>query len=322
MNPILDETSLLICSEWLPKKKIETLAETLLALDQLGFSKSLVTTKGLADIDVGEGHGLRYWCFNRQIDEVARRFVSSRLDRQTHYLDGTEGLFTLMEGNGVIEPLLGELKALGLGFAAITNGICIAIGNASRNLGENVKVTIQSYRDDRDDTNIHEVTTFVTKADVEARKAELVEMLDSSIESGDNLMDRAPEIFSRLRFGLRAEEQLRSYTRGDKFFDSLLKHLRALDQGALFWKENESFKPFAALQWSTESDVTLKHAKFGAQRWFPVPEGFEERQWKYHTKLTGGAAIRLYFSAERSGRFPVVLIGYIGQHLADVSNPT
>jgi hypothetical protein len=65
---------------------------------------------------------------------------------------------------------------------------------------------------------------------------------------------------------------------------------------------------------------------------FAMPPGFEAQQWSSHTKLSGGAAARLYFKATRvkieaTAEAPasdegVVLVGYFGPHLPTVRFPT
>ncbi len=63
MDVVLDECSLVADVQLSPRERIERLVGVLRALDQLGFARSLRTTRNAADLELAGGHGLRHWCF-------------------------------------------------------------------------------------------------------------------------------------------------------------------------------------------------------------------------------------------------------------------
>lgn len=102
MEPLLDETSLVPCSEDEPGSRIAVLAETLTSLDALGAPRVLRGVIDAADRDIGDGKGLRYWCFRRgAVDDIAGRLVASRLSKAP-FIDGPAGLLAREEGSRAI----------------------------------------------------------------------------------------------------------------------------------------------------------------------------------------------------------------------------
>lgn len=119
MDVILDETSLVPCNDWNPARRIQTLATSLKKLDELGCSRVLRSVRTAADHDIGQGHGLRRWCFDQRTNREAGRFIAQRLDKQP-FIDGANGLFATVEGERVIEGRVLGTTVIGLTFAALT----------------------------------------------------------------------------------------------------------------------------------------------------------------------------------------------------------
>lgn len=317
MEPILDETSLVPCTLWRPAARVLRLARTLQALDGLGAPRVLRSVRDAADRDVGDGSGLRRWCFDRATDRDAGRLLATRLASQP-FIDGDGGLFAAAEGARAVEAKVNGVSALGAGLAALTDGVLAPLASASRPAGGTLSVALTYLDEAGERSETIDVAAFASTDEIESQRQMLVERIDRSVADGKELIGRLGELFPRLRLGARAVDQIAALSGSEPVFRQLLRHLRALDVGAARWPEGEGFEP-DGVTYSVESKSTLDHGTFGPMRDFPVPAGFEAERWSLHTKLTGGAGARLYFRPVRAGAEAVVLAGYFGDHLPTVT---
>lgn len=316
MEPILDETSLVPCPSWPPAARVLRLARTLQAFDDLGAPRVLRSVRDAADRDIGDGSGLRRWCFDRATDRDAGRLLATRLASQP-FIDGDCGLFAAAEGPRAVEAKVSGISVLGAGLAALTDGVIVPLASASRPAGGTLSVTLAYLDDAGERSETIEVPAFASAEEVEPQRSMLLERIDRSVADGQVLLARLGDLFPRLRLGTRAVDQIAALTGSEPVFQQLLRHLRALDVSATRWPEGEGFEP-AGVTYSVESKATLDDGTLGPMREFPAPEGFEAERWSLHTKLTGGAGARLYFRAVRTGAEAVVLVGYFGDHLPTV----
>lgn len=320
MEPILDETSLVPCATWPPSARLAKLAETLQVLDSLGTPKILRSVRDAIDRDIGSGRGMRYWCFERSTNRDAGRLLASRLGKQP-FIDGEGGLFAVAEGIRAVEASARGSIVFGLGLAALVGGIVVALGVDTATSGGTIHVNLTCVDDEGERAESVGVPCFVESGEVEAYRSTILELLDLEVTNGLELMERAAQMFPRLRFGARARAQVAVLTGAEPVFRQLLRHLHALDLGARDWTFDGPFVP-RGITFSQESGTTLAHGTLGPMRDFPVPDGFVAERFSLHTKLTGGNGARLYFRPERVTDGNVVVIGYFGAHLSTVSFKT
>jgi hypothetical protein len=320
VEPILDETSLVPCPSRRPAARVLGLARTLKALDDLGAPRVLRSVRDAADRDIGDGNGLRRWCFDPATDRDARHLLAIRLTRPP-FIDGDGGLFADAEGARAVEARVSGVSALGAGLAALTDGVIAQLASASRPAGGTLSVALTYLDEAGERSETIEVPAFASAEEVEPQRLILLKRIDRSVADGRALLARLGELFPRLRLGTRAVDQITALTGNEPVFRQLLRHLRALDVCATKWPEGQVFNP-EGVTYSVESSATLAHGTYGPMRDFPVPDGFKAERWSLHTKLTGGAGARLYFRAVRTGAEAVVLVGYFGDHLPTVLNPT
>jgi hypothetical protein len=317
VEPILDETSLLPCSKYAPAKRIEALAKTLKALDGLGVLRVLRSVSDAADRDLQGGRGLRSWCFDKVTSRDAGRLVASRLDKQP-YIDGNNGLFAEAEGRSAAEAKVDGKRVVGLGLAALTNSIVVALIGDDQAAGAKLEVELTFLDDDGQRDEHEEVLTFTSEHEVFACRELLVDRVDRSVSNGAMIIKRIGELFPRLRLGPDARSSIETLHGSEIVFPQLVRHLRALDEGARTWTHG-AYKPLA-VSFSVESEATLNHGTYGPMRDFGMPDGFAFERWSLHTKLTGGNGARVYFRAERVKGEWVVLVGYFGDHLSTVKH--
>lgn len=316
MEPILDETSLIPCPMRPVPARIFELARTLRDLDGLGARRILHSVRNAVDRDIGGGFGLRSWCYNRSTDRDAGRLVAVRLDRPL-YIDGADGLFAAAEGNRVVEATIAGGPALGAGLAALTDGVLVSLVNEASTINGLLTVTLTYLDQDGERSEQIEIQSLSIADDVVRLHTSLTERIHRAVSNGTALVERLGEMFPRLRLGGRAQTQIGALSGNEPIFRQLVRHLHALDAGALKWVAGKPFEP-VGVTYSVESLSTLNDGTLGPMRDFPTPVGFETDRWSLHTKLTGGAGARLYYRPVRSGADPVVLIGYFGDHLPTV----
>jgi phage FluMu protein gp41 len=313
MEIILDETSLVPCVDVSVADRILQFAHVLKAFDDLGAPRFLRSVKDAAHRPIEAGFGLNNWCFNPTVDQVAGRLIASRLSKQP-YVDGPGGLFSQSEGKRAIEASVDGSVALGAGLAALNNSSLVALKTRAAFELEFVAVSLSFLSEEGESNQIATISRFVASSQIVAQRDRITELLYGFVRTGSELLTRQLELFPRLRMGPLAIGQLAELTGHEIIFRQLLNHLRSLNDAAA----NESkFEP-VGIRSSPESGQTLNHAKFGPQRDFPVPDGFQRIRWSNHSKF--GTGHRLYFCAEKISHGYLVLIGYFGPHLATVRN--
>ena len=262
------------------------------------------------------------WCGDKGLasrNRDAVRLVARRLSKQP-YIDGVDGLLHRAQTDFAVEARLQDQPVLGLAVAALNDGVGLGLGSAIRGNGGLVSIALLML--DEEGERREEVSSIyvITRDDTESLRSEIVQKLDSSFRTGQELLERADQVFVHLRLGPTALEQIATLTGNEHYFPQLVRHLRVLNQSAIDWNGGK-FDP-REITSSGESRVTLNHARYGPLRDFPAPEGFAQRRWSFHTKMMG-ANKRLYYDFESSATASsVVLIGYFGPHLGTVKHPT
>ncbi|MCB9610726.1 MAG: hypothetical protein H6747_01330 [Deltaproteobacteria bacterium] len=322
MEPALDEASLVPCPTTPPARRICALAEALGALDKLGAPRILRSVRNAADRDLRDSHGLRHWCFDRQTPRDAGRFVAQRLGKAP-FIDGSEGLFALAEGERAIQPSIGGVRSLAGGQVALTDSLLVLLGGSTWPPNKPVIVRLDVLTDEDEWTDEVTVDAADCAEEVEAIAASITRKIEAAVSSGQALVDRLSELFPRLALGTRAEAQIAALTGGEPFFPQVLRHLRALERAAENWTQGTPFSP-EGVTYSVESEATLKHGSLGPLRDFPTPPGFDGDRWTLHTKLTGGNGARMYYKVqefqqiepgEEPARRVRIALGYVGPHL-------
>ncbi len=320
MEPVLDETSLIPCPDWLPGKRISTLSSALATLDRLGVPKALRSVSDAANRDIAQGRGLRDWCFDSGTNRDAGRFLAGRLSRAP-FIDGPTGLLAHAEGTRLVETQVNGHEVYGLGMGALEDRVVLALASSNRPVGASIDVTILDASADSIFETTVPVFAYAHGSEIDQRTAAIQALVDASLRDGKLLVEHFSEVFPHLRMGPHAADAMRQLTGSEPVYRQLLRHLHALNAAISSWGEGEPLVP-QGITFSPESAETLKNGKFGPLRDFPTPDGFTHERWSLHTKLTGGAGARLYYRPVRTAQTKLVLIGYFGPHLPCVRYPT
>jgi hypothetical protein len=316
VESILDECTLVPCPTWPPPQRIGHLASVLKTLDKFGLPRVLRSVRDAAHRDIAGGRGLQYWCFQHGVDKDAGRLVAARLSKQP-FIDGNDGLFAAAAGSRLVEARVDGTEVFGAGLAALEEHV--AVGVARADVGRGFELSVDLFETDGDSERRSSVLVpvVVVPPDAEGRRAAIVKAVEQSVADGSSLVDRLSDLFPSLLLGPKAYDQISVLTGHEPVFKQLLRHLRALNEGALGWTEGMPFEP-PGVTYSVESTQTLEHGHYGPMRDFPAPDGYAPMRWTLHTKLTGGAGARMYFAFKGPRPRPVVLIGYLGPHLDSV----
>jgi hypothetical protein len=314
MDPVLDERSLVKTDEIDPPRRVQTLAQALKTLHQLGAAKVLRTLRNAPHVDIGGGRGIVSWCRDKGVDRDAGLYVAKLLGKQP-FIDGQDGLLFLAQKEFAFEAKHDDVAVMGLAVVALTGGVGVALEGVRSGGQWPLDVAFLDEAGLRVSTT--KVPCIVTSDDAESLRPMLVERILVGVRNGVDLVARAGDLFPRLRFGPDAIDGIQPLAGADALFKQLFWHLRSLNDTAAAWSQGP-FEP-EGIPWSTESLSTLNHGRFGPLRDFRMPEGFAPERWKLHTKLTGGSGARLYFRFEAQDNDPVVLLGYFGPHLRTVN---
>jgi len=214
-------------------------------------------------------------------------------------------------------------------YVALADGVCLSLAGDAQFAEERLDVSYTVLDDEGDHIEYISIRNVMEREHVEVHRAELQDVLKRELRDGAAILERAGEVFPRLRFGATAADQLEQLNGKERWYSQLLNHLRALNQGAENWREG-SFEPDGALEFSVESQQTLKHGSYGPQRDFPVPEGAPSERFSLHSKIRSDNK-RIYFlpykenddtTEDGPSTRMIVVVGYIGVHLLTVYYPT
>lgn len=164
--------------------------------------------------------------------------------------------------------------------------------------------------------NLHSFEQF------EKEKVGLQEKLSKRIRSGKELLEQAKQLYPRLCFCGKSEEQLRNWTYSINFLQQVKDALaifntfaECCDDGKIAGYSHDTLRQLG-LQHEVSSESSTVREKFRQTREFYLPSG-EKMFFGDHVKFKQG--IRMHFFVDQNKH--VVFIGYIGKHLPTKSDP-
>ncbi|WP_156967197.1 hypothetical protein [Paraburkholderia ferrariae] len=150
--------------------------------------------------------GPRRWYFDRDTNRDEGLLVALHLGKQP-FIDGTDGLFSAVEGPRAVEGRARDTAVIGLTYAALMGVPAVALGCADSPTDTMINVELTVIDVDREYQETIPVCCVVTEQDVRSHKDRITASLQDSVSTGVALLDRAGELFPRLRFGPKAVEQ-------------------------------------------------------------------------------------------------------------------
>jgi hypothetical protein len=313
VEPILDESSLVPCSTRCPGARIEALAQTLQALDGLGVATVLRSVQDAPDRDLGAGRGLRGWCFDPNTPRDAGRLVANRLSKQP-YIDGDGGLFAKAEGARAAEALVDGRQVVGLGLAAMTDAIVVALATDQRTAGGVITVDITYVDDDGQQEEHAEVFAFTTAQEVADARQIIIDRVGSYIK-------KPSEAF---RAAVQGSPDLILHPDALNDADQLVEHRwRFAEEGAKLlarYAASEDLGPLRewkqkfAVDFAANGRVSFKY------RWTCKGE-YREGSTEWHLKegdnTSKRSAARIYFARVEFGEGARIVVLYVGPHPED-----
>lgn len=235
----------------------------------------------------------------------------------SHILMAMTGCLLQLRGGRAVEASVDGQQVIGLGLAAMTDNVVVALTTDERSTGTTLMVDVIYIDSDGQRNELVPVTIFALEQEVVTERQYIIDRVDRTVLNGAAIIVRFAELFPQLRLGADAQKAIEALTGDEVVFPQLVRHLRALDEAARVPIGNK-YSP--AVSYSRESEATLRHGTYGPMRDFATPDGFPPERWSLHTKLTGGNGARMYYRVEKVEERTVVLIGYFGDHLPTVKH--
>lgn len=273
---------------------------------ELGFDKTIRTTKGFAQRNLTDNFSIYNWATDRLMGcdrDLQRYFLVSATKAPF-----IEDFFTEHEDKGsLVEFKCSNEKALGLGLAYLWRTFVLSLDCDEQFCNDKIELNFISLSNEATGDENIEVLSIWSPEQVNRLEPQLRSILRNPIKTGKELIDKLCAFFPNLQLGLNTVGQLKHLTGNEQFFQEIVRHFEVLNDTMQQWIEG----PFlvGGISWSTESESTMQ--KFGNQRDFVCSDGIS-RRFSLHSKLIS-ANKRIYF-------FPIpenktVHIGYIGDHL-------
>jgi hypothetical protein len=311
MEPILNELSLTPAPVPGPER-LNRLVDVLTALVAEGVPRVLRYREGVLERPIDGELSFRRVCFDR-LDRDRRAWLGTVLNKAP-FVD--ELLAQAADGRLLEAKVQGE-EAAGVCLAAVTEGLTVSLHGCGRFHRPSFNATLYAVDADGE---LHEDEVRVRNASepahVPVHTPWIHLRVETGVRSGEDLLQKAPELFPRVKFGPKAEKQVRALTGNELWFPVLLTHLRSFNAGAAAWTGRDSMPE---LDWSPEGPGTM--AEFGSLRWFRPHDGGEARQMSNHSKIKA-ANIRIHFLAPDEVGEPLIVVGYVGKHLPTVRDRT
>lgn len=315
VKPIFNELSLSIFdsnNHFQNAKLLTKFARLLKRLDQIGFEKVLCYKQGI----LTEFTKILY---SKHVARETRDFLRQRISKGPYVKE----LYEIEQGpDRIIYALFNDEECLGLGFAALINGLSVSL---QQPLFDKIYISIilqEMINEEIVNTKVN-VINVATSFHIEKHKSSFEENYRNEIKNGLDLIKYIIEKLIFLVLGDKAKYQIENMTGNKNVFQQIILHLESLNTSIQLWKSG-SFILHSPIniRFSKESSKTLEHFIHGPKRDFPVPLKYMKykKRFSLHTKLQD--AQRLYFHPIQDGKKKIILIGYIGPHLSTVTDPT
>ena len=317
MEPILNELSVdkAYPNKFKARNGMRILIDVHRGVNRLGTARVLRTTEDFTDRHICSGYTVRQWMNDPQVPKEEKLYFKA-IGTRSPYI---EEIFAKEENavNIQMECTFNGTKALGLGVAYLKNSLTVSLDSAPQYCRDPLRVKVAQLS--KDDDIIEEeidVCNLSSTEQVDRRRPWLEQQLGVTVTNGSQIWAQRAELFSRLQFCEISRKQIQKLKGSEPYFQQIVRHLQAIDLFMSGWAGG----PFElrSIPWSSESEPTLRHARFGPQREFTCPDNVV-RQFSFHSKPTGGL-MRIYFlPIQNSG---ICYIGYVGRKLPTVEFPT
>jgi hypothetical protein len=316
MEFVFNELSLEpICdSVYAARERMERFVQVIRAAASFGASKTVRTPRGFRSYPLAPDYVIENWVRDRE--NVAKGL------RDYLLTIATKGPFCEEIWHALSKPedcecTFNKEAILGLGIAYFNDRPAVGFDGSVYFKDDPVRIDIAYVDDDSVCCEQVEVCCMTSLRHVAARESWLKEKceLERQAKDGADLWLRREMIYPNLRFSDSCRGFIEPLSGNDPRLKHIARHLNVLNSCASTW-ESGAFDP-VGIEWSNESEMTMKSGKLRDERVFKFPDG-ESRCCEPHSKLRG-LNLRVHFLGETSENDRSVYVGYIGKHLPTAS---
>lgn len=270
--------------------------------------KNLRTHRQFVELNLLSGYSLLQWLNDREVDQIARQYVKTKASK----LPYLEDLPDIEDRSRLFDFKINSNVAHGCGAAYLLESIAISL--PCRDMWNIDQLDIGIEELDETTADIKKYSSpikHVSCADHVTTHAEWIQgRLQSGVQNGADLLKKASDWFSHIRFTDNAEEQINGMTSGTPQLRQVVIKLIAMEAYCSRWTSG-GFVADVLLNVSRESSPVRDNPKLRGQRTFKCKDGVE-RFFEWHARLTPDEW-RLHFFPDEENH--IILVGYVGPHL-------
>lgn len=313
MDQLLNELSISggHANKWHADAAMRNLCQAVRKMAKYGYRLLLRMPQDAMGRFLAPRYTLKDWCFDKNFDEVHRKFILGMCQNSPHL----EDLYEKEVGQSGEQYMVGENEAVGLAIAHLRQVPALSLkdpgheGTCSALLRKRVLEDINGNVLCVD--TLFSVPLIETPDDVDSHEeAVKAGVAEPKCANGEDILVRAESLFPHLIFCENARKQLVRLNGTEHFFAEILSHLELLERNIVEYGGG-TFIPLGLDCAMRESETTMKNPLCRQERIFLCPDGINRVFWP-HTKIHEENK-RIHFFPDLPQRR--IFIGYVGEHL-------
>jgi len=293
--------------------------------------RSFRTDAGFSQIMLADGYPIEAWFNDREVDEFSRNFILSLTSTFTPFItpfvaDLPDDDEVVVRSNRII-GMYDNQSAIGLTYTYLLDGLGISFLTGHLWDTHEINITMLEELPDEDDVKEFNPTVphISDKKHLIYHHTWILKRIGDGVGNGSVLLTKLGMFYPHLAFSNDAKKQIK--TLKGAMLRLVVNRLRDLENYCKTWDDAGGFDGTKIPNSSYESPETM--AQFGRDREFKFYDG-ETRLCSYHLKgKVENQLLRIHIWADVDGVYGVaedgkrkILVGYIGDHLPTVNDPT
>lgn len=287
------------------------------SLGNLGVERLLRTEYDFNNLEIAPGYPIARWQNDPGVNRDTILYFKRWATRAPYIRD--EDDTKVQDIYGVSDFFHGADKkaARGLGAAFLLEALALSFSSAPCWNYSQVQLLFEHLRDDNFYSIPVDVKHSSSKEHIMVHQAWIKKYAKLDVQSGAELCKHRDTLYPSLQFCDSALQQLQALAYRDKHLSQVKRYLDNLNEYAEQWKTGPFLAENIKGTISGESSATLRNEKYAQKHTFLCPDG-RNRLFSWHCKMTLDQW-RLYFYPLEPG---IILVGYVGAHMATVKFPT
>lgn len=267
---------------------------------RIGVISTLRISASFHAVELATGYPIAMWMTDKSVDRDERvRF--SRFATSSPYID-----------RDIEETTFGDCVAMGLGSCIINRSIAVSCASDAAWSMSEISVKVRRLSDDATITEIDETVRNASELEHWADHTDWIRSeIAAEVQSGEDIIARAPELLPHLRFGRSVKQQICELIGTERYFRWLVESLLQAESEVSDWRNGifpHNRLPGPA---TGESNSVHNSTRLRNMRIFATDDG-RNVFMEYHMK-NNAENRRVHYLFEPCRR--IMVIGYIGEHL-------